>query len=239
MFHPVDRSRASTLWRGAGDRCCNGLMTADERPGATEWVPQSPTIPELREAATGCHGCELWEDATQVVFSAGPATARMMLVGEQPGDREDLEGKPFVGPAGILLADAVDASGLDRGDVYVTNAVKHFRFEERGKRRIHATPGPAHIRACNPWLEAELSVITPQVVVALGATAGRAVLGRDVRIGAERGRVLDSAGTIVGGARVLLTSHPSAVIRLRGKDGFDEAFASLVADLGEAKSQLA
>lgn len=213
-------------------------MTDVERPGASEWVPADPTVLALRQAATGCHGCELWEDATQVVFSAGPATARMMLVGEQPGDKEDLQGKPFVGPAGILLANAVDKAGLDRSDVYVTNAVKHFRFEERGKRRIHATPGPAHIAACNPWLEAELSVIRPQVVVALGATAGRAVLGRTVRIGAERGRVLDSAGTIASKAIVLLTSHPSAVIRMRGDDGFDAAFAALVADLGEAKAQL-
>lgn len=213
-------------------------MTDLERPGAARWIPADPTIDDLRRAASGCHGCELVENATQVVFSTGPAGARMVLVGEQPGDREDLAGTPFVGPAGILLARAVDTAGLDRNDVYVTNAVKHFRFEERGKRRIHATPGPAHIRACNPWLEAELSVVRPEVVVALGATAGRAVLGRDVRIGAERGRVLDSVGTIAGDAKVLLTSHPSAVIRLRGKDGFDEAFDALVSDLARAKELL-
>ena len=218
----------------AGWKLCG---TTIDRPGAAGWVPDSigehdpAALASVRAAAVDCRGCELYADATQVVVSAGQATARMMLVGEQPGDREDIEGRPFVGPAGILLADAVDRAGLSREDMYVTNAVKHFRFERRGTRRIHANPATVHIRACNPWLEAELRVVRPQVIVALGATAGRALLGRDVRIGAERGRVLDSASTIAGDARVLLTSHPSAVIRLRGKDGFDEAFSALVADL--------
>ena len=212
-------------------------MTTIDRPGATRWVPDptgrddSAALADVRAAAAGCLGCELHEDATQVVVSAGQTTARMMLVGEQPGDREDIEGRPFVGPAGMLLAEAVDRAGLARADMYVTNAVKHFRFERRGTRRIHANPSAVHIRACNPWLEAELKIVRPEVVVALGATAGRALLGRDVRIGAERGRVLDSTGTIVTDARVLLTSHPSAVIRLRGKDGFDEALGALVSDL--------
>lgn len=213
-------------------------MTAVERPGAGEWVPADAGVPDLRIAAESCRGCELWEDATQVVFSAGPATARMVLVGEQPGDREDVEGRPFVGPAGRLLADAVDTAGLDRRDLYLTNAVKHFRFERRGTRRIHATPGPAHVAACHPWLGAELADIRPQVVVCLGATAGRAVLGRDVRIGAERGRPIEVPADVVGEATVLITSHPSAVLRMRGKDGFEEAFDALVTDLREAASHL-
>jgi uracil-DNA glycosylase family protein len=159
-------------------------------------------------------------------------------VGEQPGDREDLAGKPFVGPAGQLLAEAVDAAGIDRGLLYVTNAVKHFRFEARGKRRIHATPQPAHIAACHPWLEAELDAVGPEVVVLLGASAGRAVLGRPVKIGAERGRVLDSSKTSMATAQVLLTAHPSAVLRMRGEDGFDDAYALLVADLRTAAGLL-
>jgi uracil-DNA glycosylase family protein len=215
-------------------------MPNPERPGAEEWVPAEPTIEALQSAARACRGCELWRGATQVVFSAGPPDARLMLVGEQPGDREDLEGRPFVGPAGSLLADALAAAGIDAETVYETNAVKHFRFEERGKRRIHEKPGIAHVTACNPWLEAEVAVVRPEVIVCLGATAGRAVLGRDVAIGRERGHELDAAAGLGGGrARILLTTHPSAVLRLRGKDGYDEAFDGLVADLRAAAALLA
>lgn len=192
-------------------------------------MPARPTLPTLRDAASGCRGCELWADATHVVFSKGTASARIMLVGEQPGDQEDRSGEPFVGPAGRLLADAVDAAGIDRGELYVTNAVKHFRFEERGKRRIHKTPETAHVVACHPWLEAELALVAPAVVVCLGATAGRAVLGRNVRIGAERGAVLQA-----GPRRALITTHPSAVLRLRGTPEFDGAFDALVRDLALA-----
>lgn len=217
----------------------------NRRPGAATWVPSeldardAAALTAIRSAASQCRGCELFADATHVVVSAGPVTARMMLVGEQPGDREDTEGRPFVGPAGKLLAEAVDRAGLQRSDMYVTNAVKHFRFERRGTRRIHVNPAVAHVDACHPWLEAEMRVVRPLVIVALGATAGRALLGRDVRVGAERGRVLDTPGPLTGDARVLLTSHPSAVIRLRGKDGFDEAFDALVADLTTAAALLA
>jgi DNA polymerase len=150
----------------------------------------------------------------------------MVMVGEQPGDREDLAGEPFVGPAGRLLDEALAAAGADREVVYMTNAVKHFRHEQRGKRRLHVKPDLRHLVACHPWLEAELEVVDPDVVVCLGASAGRSVLGRVVRIGAERGVVLEA-----GGRRTVITSHPSAVLRLRGKDGYDEAFAALVADL--------
>lgn len=193
---------------------------------ATPWVPERPTLTRLRTAAPECRGCELWEDATQVVFGAGPAEARLMLVGEQPGDREDREGEPFVGPAGRILDDALEEAGIPREEVYLTNAVKHFRFTPRGKRRIHEKPDLRHLVACAPWLEAETALVDPDVVVALGVSAGRAVLGRTVRIGAERGRLIE-----VEGRQALITTHPSAVVRLRGRDGFDEAFAGLVADL--------
>lgn len=196
-------------------------------------MPGRSSLPELRDAAPSCRGCELWADATQVVFSQGPASASLMLVGEQPGDQEDRAGRPFVGPAGQLLAQAVDAAGIDRSILYVTNAVKHFRFEERGTRRIHKTPETAHVVACNPWLEAELAIVDPAVVVALGATAGRAVFGRAVRIGAERGTVSE-----VGGRSTLLTTHPSAVLRMKGEPTFDEAFAALVTDLRTAAAAL-
>ncbi|MDO7868396.1 UdgX family uracil-DNA binding protein [Nocardioides jiangxiensis] len=200
---------------------------------ASLWVPDDPSVPRLETAASDCRGCELWQLATQVVFSAGPVRAALMVVGEQPGDHEDLEGEPFVGPAGRLLDEALTQAGTSREEVYLTNAVKHFRFEERGKRRIHRKPDVRHISACHPWLEAELDAVTPDVVVALGATAGRAVLGRPVRIGAERG-LLQEAGS----RQVVVTTHPSAVIRLRGRDGYDAGLAALVADLRVAVAAL-
>ncbi|WP_413451803.1 UdgX family uracil-DNA binding protein [Georgenia phoenicis] len=203
-------------------------MTTD-RPGAQEWVPEEGDVAALRAAAPGCRGCELWAGATQVVFSAGQAGARLMLVGEQPGDREDREGEPFVGPAGRVLADALEAAGIAREDVYLTNAVKHFRFEDRGKRRIHKKPGVAHVEACHPWLAAERAAVRPAVLVCLGATAARAVLGREVRVGDVRGEVIDGEDR-----PVLVTTHPSALLRLRGRGGWDEAFAELVADLRAA-----
>jgi DNA polymerase len=198
-------------------------VATDARP----WVPSRPTLRRLEEAAQECRGCELWRRATQVVVGSGSPKATLMLVGEQPGDREDREGEPFVGPAGRVLHEAMAQAGIAREDVYLTNAVKHFRFEDRGKRRIHVKPDLAHMTACHPWLEAELAVVDPRVVVLLGATAGRAVLGRPVRIGAERGRLLDE----LPGRRTLVTTHPSAVLRLRGKPDRDDALAELAADL--------
>lgn len=192
------------------------------------------------------------------MFSRGPHDARLALVGEQPGDHEDREGEPFVGPAGRLLDDALDAAGLAADDVYLTNAVKHFRFEQRGGRRLHKSPDVAHVRACLPWLTAEVAAVGPRVVVAMGATAGRAVLGRPVRVTAERGRVLDlgdaepaspfSPGAPGGGGRsepsdgarlprptdaprVVLTTHPSALLRVRDRAQREAAFAALVDDL--------
>lgn len=204
-----------------------------EFKGAEAWVPATRSVGKLATAATECRGCDLWKDATQVVFSEGAARAGMMLVGEQPGDREDVEGEPFVGPAGRVLDDALAAADIARDDVYLTNAVKHFRHTLRGKRRIHEKPGIAHIEACHPWLEAELAVVAPTVVVCLGATAGRAVLGRPVRIGAERGGLIDAAEW-----KALVTTHPSALLRLRGRGGYDEAFDELVHDLEVAASAL-
>ena len=206
---------------------------------AAPWVPEHADIAELRQAATECRGCELWKPATQVVFSAGNPKAPLALVGEQPGDVEDRKGIPFVGPAGRLLQDALDEVGVPREDVYVTNAVKHFRFTERGKRRIHATPQVGHIRACLPWLEAELTLVDPALIVCLGATAARALLGSSFRVTKQRGQVLELA-TPVGIRPVLATVHPSAVLRASGEDR-DEAFAGLVADLrtaGDAVTRL-
>jgi uracil-DNA glycosylase family protein len=208
---------------------------ADDRPGADEWVPDHPDLDALRGAAPACRGCELHRDATQVVFSAGPAGARLMLVGEQPGDREDLEGEPFVGPAGQLLDRAIEAAGIQRRDVYLTNAVKHFRFELRGKRRIHAKPAVGHIVACRPWLEAEFEVVGPRVVVCLGATAARAVIGAGVRVGELRGRLIgeDRDGRPLA-APAIVTEHPSAVLRVRERPAREAAFERLVADLAAA-----
>ncbi|WP_114906937.1 UdgX family uracil-DNA binding protein [Ornithinimicrobium murale] len=201
---------------------------ADARP----WVPSHPTVPRLKSAVQGCRGCELWEDASRAVLSHGSRDARVMLVGEQPGDQEDRQGTPFVGPAGRVLKDAMAAAGLATEETYLTNAVKHFRFQRRGKRRIHEAPELRHLVACHPWLEAELSIVDPDVAVCLGASAGRSVLGRRVRIGAERGEVLEGPE----GRSAVITTHPSAVLRLRSRGGYDEAIEELVADLRVAAS---
>jgi len=198
---------------------------------AAEFVPPGADLEQLRAAAAGCRGCELWEDATQTVFSAGSPRARLAMVGEQPGDQEDRQGLPFVGPAGRLLQKAVDDAGLDRGDVYVSNAVKHFRFTQAGpgKRRIHQTPELRHITACKPWLAAELRVVDPSVIVALGATAAKALLGPSVRVTKDRGVVMERE-TSLGLRRFVVTTHPSAVLRVPD-DKRDEAYVALVADL--------
>lgn len=203
--------------------------TDPDRPGAQEWVPPGARLDDLRAAAQDCRGCELWQDATQVVFSEGRASARLMLVGEQPGDREDLAGEPFVGPAGRVLAEALSTAGIDQEAVYLTNAVKHFRFEPRGKRRIHEKPGAAHIVACHPWLDAEIRVVRPDVVVGLGATAARSVLGRTVKIGESRGQVIEEPERL--GSPVVITVHPSSILRVREHDEREQAMQSFVDDL--------
>lgn len=204
-----------------------------ERPGARWWVPERPTLDTLRAAVNECQGCELYVDATQGVMGDGPEDADLMVVGEQPGDHEDREGEPFVGPAGRLLDRAIEEAGIARREIYLTNAVKHFRFERRGKRRIHEKPNGAQIEACHPWLSAELGTVRPDVIVCLGATAGRSVLGRPVRVTAERGNAINGAVGLED-AKVLITTHPSAVLRLRGKPEWDEAFDAFVADLHAA-----
>lgn len=208
-----------------------------ERPGAQEWVPDDGTIDDLKAAASGCHGCELWEPATQTVFSAGSPGGRVVLVGEQPGDEEDRRGVPFIGPAGRLLQKALDEVGIDRTDVYVTNAVKHFRFNQAGpgKRRIHQTPDRAHLEACKPWLVAEMRRVDPTVVVCLGATAVKALLGNDVKVLRDRGTVVERE-TSLGTRRFLITVHPSSVLRA---DDRDAAYAALVNDLRVAVDMLA
>jgi uracil-DNA glycosylase family protein len=205
---------------------------------AEPWVPAGGGIDELRQAATACRGCELWEPATQVVFSAGNPSGPLMLVGEQPGDSEDRRGIPFVGPAGQLLQRALAEAGVAVADVYVTNAVKHFRFTERGKRRIHATPQVTHIKACRPWLVAEVAEVDPRLVVALGATAAKSMLGPAFRLTSQRGSVLELPPPF-GPRPVLATLHPSAVLRTQGGPEHEEAFAGLVADLRTAAAAVA
>ena len=186
---------------------------AEEPFDATPFLPERRTLETLRDAACGCRGCDLWEPATQTVFGEGPKDATFVLVGEVPGDREDREGRPFVGPAGRELDKALEAAGIDRAETYVTNAVKHFRFEERGKRRIHQKPDAKQIKACRPWLAAELDLLRPEVLVLLGATAAKSLLGSAFKLMAERGRPLDSDLAAV----VVATIHPSSI--LRGRDG--------------------
>jgi uracil-DNA glycosylase len=198
-----------------------------ESPTATAFVPGSRSLRELRRAAAGCRGCPLWEDATQTVFGAGRRGARLMLVGEQPGDREDLEGEPFVGPAGRVLAEALESAGIDRDAAYLTNAVKHFKWRARGKRRLHQTPRAGEVEACKPWLEAEIEAVRPTALVALGATAAKALYGSSVRVTRDRGRPMDSPLAPVA----TLTIHPSAILRLRDHDEREEAFGDLVEDL--------
>ena len=200
---------------------------------AAAWVPEHADIEGLKRAAVNCKGCELWKPATQVVFSAGNPQAPLALVGEQPGDVEDRKGIPFVGPAGRLLQDALEEAGVPKQDVYITNAVKHFRFTERGKRRIHSTPQVTHIKACRPWLEAELTLVDPELIVCLGAVAARSLLGTTFRVTQQRGHVMDLA-TPIGVRRVLATVHPSAVLRASGEDR-SEAYAGLIADLRTAR----
>src|SRR5687767_9015881 len=169
------------------------MTPSEQRGDATPFLPERRSLTALREAAAGCRGCHLYEPATQTVFGEGPARAQIAMVGEQPGDREDREGRPFVGPAGRELDQALERVGIDRSDVYITNVVKHFKFEERGKRRIHATPKKSEIDACFPWLREELAVVAPHVLVILGATAGKALLGSGFRLRDVRGVPIDSA----------------------------------------------
>ena len=194
---------------------------------AAEYLPKSRSLKALAEAAEGCRGCDLYKDATQAVFGQGRASARLMLVGEQPGDKEDKEGEPFVGPAGRLLDKALEGAGIDRSEAYVTNAVKHFKWRPRGNRRLHQTPRAGEIEACKPWLEAEVQAVKPEAIVALGASAARSLFGTKVKVTKDRGRPLESPLAPVAA----VTIHPSAIIRLRDHDEREAELAALVADL--------
>ena len=198
---------------------------------AAPLIPDRPTLEKLKEAAAGCRACDLWKTGTQTVFGEGSADAEVMLVGEQPGDQEDLAGKPFVGPAGRLLDAALEEAGIDRKLAYVTNVVKHFKGQPRGKRRIHQKPNAAEVAACRPWLDAELAVVKPKVLVCLGATAAQALLGRQFRVSKERGVPVESELAPV----VMATVHPSAILR---SDDREAEMALFVEDLRRAAKAL-
>jgi uracil-DNA glycosylase family protein len=201
----------------------------EEHPTALPFLPRRKTLASLRLAAATCGGCDLHHLGTQTVFGEGPVQARVMLVGEQPGDREDVEGHPFVGPAGGVLDEALEEAGLDREQVYLSNAVKHFRFEMRGKRRIHRKPSMTQISACRPWLDAELAVVKPEILVLLGAVAAQAVLGRSFKVTEHRGEILDTPDL---GPRVVPTVHPASILRAPDARARDAQRAGFVRDLG-------
>jgi uracil-DNA glycosylase family protein len=209
-------------------------LTGEETSRADALIPERPTLSSLREAAAGCQACPLHETGTQTVFGEGLKRARLMLIGEQPGDREDIEGHPFVGPAGKILDQALEQAEIERGDAYVTNVVKHFKWTPKGKRRIHQAPKAEEIKACAPWLEAELDVVDPELMVCLGATAVRAVIGSKARVMKDHGELLESKL----GRTAMPTLHPSAILRSDPEDR-DDAMALLVGDLRVARERLA
>jgi DNA polymerase len=221
------------------DHSQEGIVATRVKPyaeSAASYVPERPTLEKVRAAATGCKACWLWTLGTQTVFGEGPRQAKVMFVGEQPGDQEDKTGRPFVGPAGKLLDRALDEAGIDRETVYVTNAVKHFKWErgERGTRRIHKKPNDAEIRACRPWLDAEIALVRPRVVIALGATAAQALLGKQFRVTKDRGKAIPSALV----EAVFATVHPSAVLRAPDPAARATAERDFIADLEKVARHL-
>ena len=206
------------------------MRTNEEEYARPAQPPDSSSLNAVREAAAHCTACHLYERATQTVFGEGPTRAAMMLVGEQPGDYEDVAGKPFVGPAGKIMDRALEDAGIDRSQVYVTNAVKHFKWEPRGKRRIHQKPNSREIAACRPWLEAELRIIRPKLVVAMGATAAQTIFGPGFRVTRERGKVLSSKLA----PRVLATVHPSSLLRQPDEESREREYKRFVLDLRAA-----
>jgi uracil-DNA glycosylase len=195
-------------------------INGDNDGTAAPLIPERPTLKKLREAAAGCKACPLWQTGTQTVFGEGSAKADVVFVGEQPGDQEDLEGRPFVGPAGKLLDQALEEAGIDREKVYVTNVVKHFKWKSQGKRRIHQKPNWKEIGACRPWLDAEIAVLEPRVLVCLGATAAQALLGRDFRVSRQRGELVESPLA----EKTIATVHPSSILRAEDRDVQFEEF---------------
>ena len=209
----------------------NGHTTTDRPPAP---IPSHPSFKSMSEAVQGCRACDLWEGATQAVMGEGSRQAELVLVGEQPGDREDRQGHPFVGPAGGVLDRGLERSGIPRNEVFITNAVKHFRYKMRGKRRIHQKPDRWQVQACMPWLEAELAVVRPRALVCLGATAGQALIGPSVRVGRDRGRPLESELAEL----VTITVHPSSILRAQDDREREKAFDEFVADLNQVASWL-
>jgi len=203
-------------------------------PGAQEFIPPRPTLTQLRAAIQHCRGCDLYLHATQAVLGEGPAKARIMLIGEQPGDREDIAGHPFVGPAGALLDRALQDAGIARDEVYLTNAVKHFKFEERGKRRIHKKPNDSEIDACKPWMWAEIARVHPQAIVCLGATAARALLGKQHQLLKQRGEFVDNPTAKI----VTATVHPSSILRAPDPDRRHADYEAFVKDLAAVAKAL-
>ncbi len=206
----------------------------DPAKTAAPLIPPRASLPALRTIAAGCKACDLWARGTQTVFGEGPARAAVVMVGEQPGNEEDLAGHPFVGPAGKLLDRALAAAGIDRGAVYVTNAVKHFKWQPRGKRRLHEKPRDDEVEACLPWLEAEIAAVAPAIVVALGATAAQAMLGKSFRVTKQRGQVFPQPD----GPPIMATIHPSAVLRAPDSEARERELALLVADLAKVAAFL-
>jgi len=202
---------------------------------AQELIPQAPTLLRLRDAAAGCRACDLYKTGTQTVFGEGAEQASVMFVGEQPGDREDVEGKPFVGPAGRLLDEALEEAGIDRGRVYITNAVKHFKWKPQGKRRLHQRPNAAEISACRPWLDAEIGLIKPKILVLLGATAAQALLGRDFRVSLQRGQFIERPGLPL----IMATVHPSSILRAPDDESRQIEMEAFVRDLKRLSPQQA
>ena len=208
-------------------------MAAPQQSSAADFLPDKVTLESARTASKSCKGCDLYRDATQTVFGEGADAARLMFVGEQPGDMEDREGLPFVGPAGRILDKALTEARIPREQVYVTNAVKHFKFIQRGKRRLHQKPLIRQVMACRPWLEAEIELIQPRVIVCLGATAAQAILGRNVRVTQERGKFIP-----IESREIFITTHPSAILRLRESSEREEEYNRLVAEMKLVRPKL-
>ena len=219
------------------DKRGSGVRRPDPAPGqpVQDLLPPTPTLEAVREIARDCKACDLYRRGTQMVFGEGPSRATVMLVGEQPGDAEDLAGHPFVGPAGRLLDQALEAAGLDRSHVYITNVVKHFKWEPRGKRRIHAKPNAAEIGACRPWLETEIALVRPRALVCLGATAAQALLGRTFKVTQQRGIFVESPLAPL----VTATVHPSSILRAPDADARRDEMRAFVSDLKKVARRLA
>lgn len=211
------------------------LFDPTPESAARELIPEHPTLTALRDAAAGCRACDLYKTGTQTVFGEGAAHAQVMFVGEQPGDREDIEGKPFVGPAGRVLDEALDEAGIDRRQVYITNAVKHFKWKPQGKRRLHQKPNAAEINACRPWLDTEIAVVKPEFLVLLGATAAQALLGRDFRVTQQRGQFIERPGLPL----TMATVHPSSILRAPDEESRVLEMRAFVQDLKRLAQRLA